>query len=160
MSVLLNCLSKEIVFSETFTDRLTALIDRLLAEQGFHEGEVGIILADDSYLHALNRKYRGRDAPTDVLSFCFLEEEYNGNNVDGCEFAVGDIYISVDRACEQAEQAGHSLEKEVALLAVHGLLHLLGYDHEQDDDARLMRKKELELLKEMGQGTFGGEKDE
>jgi len=160
MSVFLRCLSKEITVSKIFVDQLTAMIDRLLTEQGFTGGEVGIILGDDSYLHDLNRKYRGRDVPTDVLSFSYLEEEYNGDNPGEHEFAVGDIYISIDRACEQAEQAGHSLEREVALLAVHGFLHLLGYDHEQADDARLMRKKELELLEEMEPGTSRGEKGE
>ncbi len=147
MSVCITCLTDEIKISETFSKQLIKAVDLLLEEYNLAGGEVGIILSDDQYLASLNKKYRNKDAPTDVLSFSFLETA--DDKVEGVqEFAVGDIYISVERALEQKEQAGHSLEKEVFLLAVHGMLHLLGFDHDDEKDKHLMQNKEKELLNE------------
>lgn len=109
--------------------------------------EAGITLADDNYLQELNREYRGIDAPTDVLSFALSEtgpcEPVHGEC--GPEL-LGDVVISMEKAAAQAGEYGHSLRREVAYLAVHGLLHLLGYDHDRAENARLMRAAEEEIL--------------
>lgn len=113
--------------------------------------EVGVLLADDARLHELNRSYRGVDAPTDVLSF--------GDDGPATPFVtgpaapryLGDIAISLDRVLAQAEEYGHSSARELAYLAAHGALHLLGYDHERGaEDAAAMREREEAALAALG----------
>ncbi len=146
MSVYITLLTDNVNLSEAFSRELTETLERLLEEYNLAGGEVGVILTDDQYLNALHKKYKNKDKPTDVLSFCYLEPVSEHN--DGIrEFAVGDIYVSVERAFEQADQAGHSREKELFLLAVHGMLHLLGYDHNEEKEKLLMHQKERELIK-------------
>ena len=112
--------------------------------------EVSVVLCDDEYIHGLNRDYRGKDSPTDVLSFALNEGE-SAPIVDGPqENLLGDIIISLDRAVFQAEEYGHSLEREVAFLTLHGMLHLLGYDHEEEEDRREMRVEEEHILQFLG----------
>jgi len=159
VSAFITCLADDGILAEHYNRKLVEIIDQLLEEYDLTGGEVGIIIADDQYLHSLNQKFRAKDTPTDVLSFCFLES-VNGTveheqNYEGGEFAVGDIYISAERAREQAKQARHSVEKEVLLLAVHGMLHLLGYDHDHHVDAQLMQQKEKELLQRIDQNEPG-----
>jgi len=128
--------------------KLAAAGRLLLAEHGLEHGEVAVVLADDAFLQDLNLRYRGIDAPTDVLSFPMLdaaEREKAGAEKPG-EIIVGDIYISLERAEEQAAAAGHSCERETLLLAIHGMLHLLGYDHDSEAAAAAMRQKEEEIL--------------
>lgn len=105
--------------------------------------EVSIILADNSYLQELNFTYRGIDSPTDVLSFC-LQDDLPGQ---GDDYILGDVVISMERAREQALEYGHSLQREIAFLAVHGMLHLIGYDHETLEAEGVMKKKQDEVLK-------------
>jgi rRNA maturation RNase YbeY len=96
-------------------------------------------------MRTLNRQYRGKDRTTDVLSFALRE----GPFADLQPEFLGDIVISVPVAAKQAREAGHSLAREIELLLVHGLLHLLGYDHERSlAEARRMRRKERLLVKE------------
>lgn len=112
--------------------------------------EVSVVLCDDEYIHELNRDYRGKDSPTDVLSFALNEGE-SAPIVDGPqENLLGDIIISLDRAVSQAEEYGHSLEREVAFLTLHGMLHLLGYDHEEEEDRCEMRGEEEHILQLLG----------
>lgn len=145
MNFHINCQVEDFSFSKALTETLTGTVKELLAENGLEGGEVALILVDDRYIRSLNKEYRGRDAPTDVLSFSFLEP-LNENKAGRGEFAVGDIYISIERAREQAAEAGHSLEKEIVLLAVHGLLHLFGYDHEKEEDQEIMQGRERDIL--------------
>lgn len=102
---------------------------------------LNLILADDAYISDLNFRFTGRNRPTDVLSFPFP-----GERLPTEEEIWGEIYISLDRAVEQARDYGVCLEDEVKRLAIHGILHLLGYDHKTDGEAQVMRKKEDELL--------------
>ena len=112
--------------------------------------EVSVVLADDEYIHHLNRQYRGKDCPTDVLSFALNEGEEPAF-IDGPEeVLLGDIIISIETAARQAEEYGHSLERELAYLTVHGVLHLLGYDHIIEDDKKEMRKEEEHILSLLG----------
>lgn len=103
------------------------------------EKTVSLILTDDAEIWSLNRQFRGVDRPTDVLSFPADEEEY-----------LGDIFISVDRLLAQAEEYGHSAEREFAFLLVHGLLHLMGYDHHDPEQEQEMFTKQEEILNALG----------
>lgn len=113
---------------------------------------VSVSIVDNRYIHKINKKYRGIDRPTDVISFAFLDSE---NNYDKILFlpgpvVLGDIYISLDKAKEQAVEYGHSLHRELSFLFVHGLLHLLGYDHMNKEDEEEMFKLQDEILSEKG----------
>lgn len=156
MSVIIKNLKSEPVFSHIFFVQLTEIINSLLGEQNLSEGEVSVVITDDDMLLRLNREYRNKDRTTDVLSFSYLEPHNMDPHPIG-EFAVGDIYISVDRASEQAEQAGHCLEREIFLLTVHGMLHILGFDHDEEIDAKLMREKERMLMESYDRDFGGGE---
>ncbi len=108
--------------------------------------EVSVVVADDDYIHQLNRQYRGKDCSTDVLSFALNEgEEPQIVNGPG-EVLLGDIIISLETAARQAEEYGHSLERELAYLTTHGILHLLGYDHMTEDEKAEMRQEEEHIL--------------
>ena len=102
-------------------------------------------------IHELNKEYRDKDSATDVLSFPLGENgEYDIDEDNGCKL-LGDIVISMERAMEQAELYGHSLQREVAYLTVHSMLHLLGYDHEAGGlEAVRMREKEEAVLIQLG----------
>jgi probable rRNA maturation factor len=111
--------------------------------------ELSIILTDDARLHELNLNYLGVDAPTDVLSFPASETDPD----TGARY-IGDILISIPRAQAQAEAAGHSLEAEVQLLVVHGVLHLLGHDHAEAEEKARMWKAQAEILERLGLGQI------
>ena len=112
--------------------------------------EVDITIVTDDEIHALNRDYRNVDRATDVLSFGLDEDGGEPELVGGPEVhLLGDIIISAETAARQAEEFGHGLEREIVYLAVHGLLHLLGYDHMQEEDKAIMRAKEEEALREI-----------
>jgi probable rRNA maturation factor len=108
-------------------------------------GAVALLLTDDATLHDLNRQFRGLDKPTDVLSF---EGETAGLR-PGALRHLGDIAISVERARRQAGDYGHSFERELAYLVTHGLLHLLGFDHESDVEQQAMRAVEEQALSQV-----------
>ena len=117
--------------------------------------EISILLVDNETIRELNRDYRDKDSATDVLSFP-LEENVEGTGepevIGGpAERMLGDIVISVERTVEQAAEYGHSIERELAFLAVHGLLHLLGHDHETNEaDQKIMQAEENRILTELG----------
>lgn len=116
------------------------------------ECELTLVLTDDARLQELNREYLGIDAPTDVLSFPASEKD--GAEIDpetGSPY-LGDILISLPYAARSAERAGHPLEAEVQLLAVHGVLHLLGHDHAEADEKARMWKAQAEILESLGLG--------
>ncbi len=121
---------------------------RLTVEEAYpdHEFEVSITICNDEYIHELNKEYRGKDKPTDVLSFPMLEFD-----TPEITTLLGDIIISVDTAEKQAKEYGNTLERELCFLAVHSSLHLLGYDHEtSSDDEKYMIEKQKQILKEAG----------
>lgn len=111
------------------------------------DSDLTIVLTDDAQLQRLNRDYLGVDAPTDVLSFPAGEEDPQ----TGARY-LGDILISLPRARQQAEAAGHSLEAEAQLLAVHGVLHLLGHDHAEADEKARMWQAQAEVMARLGLG--------
>ena len=110
--------------------------------------EISVTYTDSVNIHRLNKEYRGVDRPTDVLSFPLLDvlPERSDTTV-----ALGDIVISTEQAKKQAEEYGHSLKREVCFLAVHSVLHLLGYDHEtSEEDEKVMFSKQREILEIAG----------
>ena len=113
--------------------------------------EISVRFVDNEMIREINKTYRDIDKETDVLSFPLGENgEYDTNPETGA-FMLGDIVISVEKAMEQAAQYGHSLEREIAFLAVHSMLHLLGYDHVAGGiEAVRMREKEEEVLTQLG----------
>lgn len=121
--------------------------------------EVSITFVTNEAIHEINREYRDKDQPTDVISFA-LEELGEGEVEivgDDIPRILGDIIISTDRTKEQAEEYGHSFERELGFLAVHGFLHLLGYDHMTKEDEKVMFEKQDEILSTFGLGRdFNG----
>lgn len=113
--------------------------------------EISVTFVDNARIHELNKQYRDKDSATDVLSFPMGENgEYDIDEDNGCKI-LGDIVISMERAMEQAELYGHGLQREVAYLTVHSMLHLLGYDHEASGlEAVRMREKEEAVLIQLG----------
>ncbi len=110
------------------------------------DAELSLFLTDDETVHELNRTYRGVDKTTDVLSFSQRE----GENPDLWDNLLGDVIISVDQAQRQAVEYGHSMDREVGFLTVHGVLHLLGWDHEEPEDERRMMGKTEDILAAIG----------
>lgn len=108
--------------------------------------EVGLIFVDDEVIKELNSSYRGIDKSTDVLSFALNEGEEN--DLPCNDETLGDVYISVERAIEQAERFNHALEREICFLALHGLLHLAGYRHDTKDQENIMNAKIEKTLAE------------
>ncbi len=121
----------------------------LKAEKVAPPYEVSLVFTDSETVRKLNRDYRGVDALTDVLAFYMLPRKGTDSSFalppDGVT-RLGEVIISYPKAVEQAKEQGHSPERELALLIIHGILHLLGYDHEQPEEEAEMRTREKELL--------------
>lgn len=119
------------------------------------EGEVTVTFVDNESIHELNRDYRGIDRPTDVLSFAMNEEGedeleiFLDEGMDEMPNMLGDIVISIPKAQEQAQEYGHSFEREMGFLVAHGFLHLLGYDHETEEEEKEMFARQDEILNQV-----------
>lgn len=112
--------------------------------------EVSITLTNDEYIHQMNKEYRGLDRPTDVLSFAFVDSE-EPEIEDGPETEVlGDIIISLERAWAQSQEYGHSMERELSFLTIHGMLHLLGYDHMEEEERMEMEEEQRYIMGKLG----------
>ena len=128
---------------------------------GVENGEVSITLTNNEYIHELNNQYRGLDRPTDVLSFAFadsMEEEPEISGGSETEM-LGDIIISVEKAQEQAKEYGHSLKRELSFLTVHGMLHLMGYDHMDEEERLEMEEEQRYVMHKLGISRDDGEED-
>ena len=124
--------------------------DNVFVLYGVESGEVSVTLTDNVYIHTLNRDYLCIDRPTDVLSFA-LNESDEPEVADGPDVNVlGDLIISVERAKEQAADYGHSVKREIAFLTVHGMLHLLGYDHMEEEDRIEMENEQRYVMEQLG----------
>ncbi len=125
----------------------------LRLEQFEHSAEISITFVDNDQIRKLNSEYRGKDTATDVLSFPLFEKGRITPDASTGVCALGDVVISLERAVSQADTFGHTLQREVAFLTVHSVLHLLGYDHENDKIGALhMREKEEQVLSQIGVG--------
>lgn len=138
---------------ETYVDLLNKLLQYAAEKEEVDaSAELSVTFVTNERIQEINRDYRGKDSPTDVISFA-LEEEGEGEPAfihDEGPRILGDIIISVDKAKEQAEDYGHTLEREMGFLSVHGLLHLLGYDHMTEEDEKIMFTRQEEILNEFG----------
>ena len=136
--------------------------DAVLEAEGFPYGaEVNLVLTSDEEIRRINQQFRGIDAPTDVLSFPGIPFETPGNlqeltenetahkNPDSGNIMLGDIMICVPRVFSQAAAYGHSVKREYAFLLAHSMLHLMGYDHMEPDEARVMEKKQENILESL-----------
>ena len=111
--------------------------------------EISVTFVDNAAIAELNNQYRNKPMPTDVLSFPLgVDGKYDVDENNGCKM-LGDIVISMERAQEQANLYGHPLQREVAFLTVHSMLHLLGYDHIDDDEAEVMEAREDAILRDL-----------
>lgn len=128
-------------------DKLYDVVKAVLDNEGLSmDYEVSITFVDKDEIHKLNREYRKVDRPTDVLSFPMNEEFL----IEGVNSMLGDIVICMDIAKDQAKEYDHSLDREIMYLTCHSMLHLLGYDHIEEDDKKIMRGKEKEVMKKLG----------
>lgn len=147
----------DIRIAEAFDEALAQVIPLIVEETLKYEGfaypcEVSVSIVDNEEIRQINGQFRNIDRPTDVLSFPLLTfaegEVMDRNELD--EVLLGDIIISLERAREQAEEYGHSLKREIAFLTAHSMLHLLGYDHMEEDEEEEMFRRQREILLSAG----------
>lgn len=142
---------------ESVTEEQLELLEKLIkhaatSENIDGEAEVSITFVDNERIREINKEYRDKDQPTDVISFALEEMGEDEIEIIGADMPrfLGDIIISIPRTKEQAEEYNHSFERELGFLAVHGFLHLLGYDHMTEEDEKVMFGKQEDIL-----GTYG-----
>lgn len=140
-------------------DKLKMILHLAGEMEGIKDGEVALSFVDDKAIRELNKEYRGLDKVTDVLSFALIENDTDEPvivfNKEDWEEApdtdlLGDIVISIPRALEQSKDYGHSLEREIGFLFVHGFLHLIGYDHQDEAAEQIMIAKQEHILSQIG----------
>ncbi|MFJ7854261.1 rRNA maturation RNase YbeY [Peribacillus frigoritolerans] len=119
--------------------------------------ELSVTFVDNDRIREINKEYRHKDSATDVISFALEEMGEDEVEIVGAEMPrmLGDIIISIERTKEQAEEYGHSFERELGFLALHGFLHLLGFDHMNEEDEKVMFTKQKEILEEYGLSREG-----
>ncbi|MBE5990128.1 MAG: rRNA maturation RNase YbeY [Paenibacillaceae bacterium] len=149
----------KIPYEEIITSVVEEAIDY---EDCPYEAEINVLITDNEDIRQINQEYRNIDSPTDVLSFPMIEyespanfdhleeESYDSFNPETGELLLGDIVVSVDKVEEQAEKYGHSVERELAFLIAHSMLHLFGYDHMQEEERLVMEQKQEEILSRRG----------
>lgn len=126
---------------------LPGLLEYAVKEEKLSNVVFNVILVDNEYIHTLNRDYRKVDRPTDVITFAL---EDNGSMETEYGRILGDIYISLDQAKVQSTEYGHSLKRELCFLAIHGFLHLLGYDHMEKEEEKIMFERQELILNGYG----------
>lgn len=143
---------ERIEFNPILETTLRRIADRAAQILGISStSELSILIVDNEYIRELNAIYRGKDEATDVLSFAMNELGEDEPELEEPEdiIMLGDIVISLEQAWQQSQEYGHSLERELGYLLVHGLLHLLGYDHEGDKEQKLMREWEEKIMNDV-----------
>lgn len=154
---------EKIDVDEKLVDLLKNVIEFALKEEEVDvECEVSLLFVDNDEIREINNETRGIDRATDVLSFPMLDYEnkkvfkemyknyeFSQSDCDGEELVLGDVVLSLERALEQSKEFNHSFEREASYLVVHSILHLLGYDHMEEDDKVIMRKREEEILNKL-----------
>ena len=128
-------------------ETIKELIEFAIKYEKLGNVEFNIIIVDNEYIHNLNLEHRGIDRPTDVITFAL--EDYKDITYNDYRM-LGDIYISIDKAKSQAEEYGHSFLRELSFLAIHGFLHLLGYDHMERDEEKIMFERQELILDAFG----------
>lgn len=140
------------LFNETnydlseYLDEIKKVLSHGLKVLKIDEVIFNVIFVDNDYIHELNKNYRNIDRETDVITFALEDDKTFNPEIR----ILGDVYISIDKAISQSEEYNHSLRRELCFLAVHGLLHLLGYDHMKKEEEEVMFKLQEDILNEMG----------
>ena len=150
MEVIISNEPEELAFPAEIAANVRAAAEKVGELYGLADAELSVTLTDNAHIHAMNREYRHIDRPTDVLSFALNESEEPAVTGGPAVNVLGDIIISVERANEQAAEYGHSLRRELAFLTVHGMLHLLGYDHMEEADRLEMEKEQKYVMEQLG----------
>ena len=146
---------QDIKENQEYEETIKKVIEKCYKEENLLESKliITITLTNNENIKIINKEYRNIDRATDVLSFPMFEKEDLDKKIKNKDFLhediLGDIIISVEKVREQAEEYGHSFERELAYMVVHGFYHLLGYDHMIDSDKKEMRKKEDEVLNKL-----------
>lgn len=154
---------KKLEVNDDFIEKLTKVIEFSLSEEEVYVPcEISLVFVDNKEIREINNNTRGINRETDVLSFPMLEYEnkkvfkemyknYKFSQIDfnGDELVLGDIVLSLEKALEQSIEFNHSYEREASYLVVHSVLHLLGYDHMEDEEKRIMRSREEEILNKL-----------
>ena len=152
-----------------YEEVIEAVINKTLETENCpYETEVNVLLTGNGEIHTANKEFRGIDRPTDVLSFPMVDYEFPSDfsfvdknpesylNPETDELLLGDIMISVDKVYEQADEYGHSRKREFAFLIAHSMLHLLGYDHIDEEERKVMEVKQEAILDALGITRNGG----
>jgi probable rRNA maturation factor len=153
MTLVIDSIDETNSLSETELIQIENILSFASKKQKVEEGsEISITFVTNESIQEINRDYRQKDYPTDVISFAMEELGEGEVEVVGADIPriLGDIIISIPKAKEQAEEYGHSFMRELSFLAVHGFLHLLGYDHETEEDEKEMFSLQREILEEYG----------
>lgn len=158
----MNIIIENMQNKKEFTDNIETLIKRtceecLKAEQFQYEAEISVLIVENEQIKEINKEHRNIDKATDVLSFPMTDIEGGKFNTplkaydfeDG-NLILGDIVLSLEKAYEQAEEYGHSIDREIAFLISHGVYHLLGFDHETEEQEKVMMDKQEKVLAAMG----------
>ncbi len=146
-----GCMNNIEIFNQTHEDikeliMIRKVLEYAIKKEELNQVEFNVILVDNDYIHNLNKEYRNIDRETDVITFA-LEDDKILVNASNSRI-LGDIYISVEKAKEQALEYQHSFKREIIFLAVHGFYHLLGYDHRNKEEEEIMFRKQEEVLDE------------
>jgi probable rRNA maturation factor len=130
---------------------LESIAEKVLSSENQPDAELGIVITGQEKIHELNKRYLERDRPTDVLAFALkgTAGEMPFPAPDDDVDHLGEVVISVEQAAIQAKQHRHSVSREVAILLVHGVLHLIGYDHGEPDEEKVMNEKARDILKQI-----------
>ncbi|KEI97384.1 heat-shock protein [Clostridium botulinum A2B7 92] len=151
----------KIKVDEEFENKIKEIIDYALKEEKVNiDYEVSVVFIDNNSIKEINKDYRNIDKATDVLSFpmldyekgevfkdVYLNYEFDESDLDEGNLVLGDIALSLEKAEEQSKEFGHSFLRETSYLTIHSVLHLLGYDHMEEDEKAIMRQREEEILK-------------
>ncbi|WP_128896047.1 rRNA maturation RNase YbeY [Longirhabdus pacifica] len=152
-----NNSQEAITIDEKLIEMCKTLLHIAASEESINDGEVALSFVDDDTIHELNKQYRNIDRPTDVLSFAMEEQGeedieliFDEDDQQEESTLLGDVIISVHTAIRQSEEYNHSLQREIGFLFVHGFLHLIGYDHEDEQSEKLMFAKQEAVLTKAG----------
>ena len=148
MDLILDDRQDKLEVSEELIEKIKDIIIECLDYEGYDDNyEVSLSFVDNKEIHELNREYRGVDRVTDVLSFPLLSDDFEDVELE--EESLGDIVVSLERALEQSIEYNHSFEREVCFLVCHSMFHLLGYDHDTEENTKEMREKEEHILNKL-----------
>jgi probable rRNA maturation factor len=144
MEIILENRQDKINLEDELIDKLNDIIIECLHYEGYDDDyDVSLSFVDNKEIRELNREFRGIDKETDVLSFPLLDDEFD---VELGEVSLGDIVVSLEKALDQSIEYNHSIEREVCFLVCHSMFHLLGYDHDTEENTKEMRHKEEHIL--------------